>query len=159
MIIELWGGGRWNGQIVGRAEVSPEDFDRLARFRWYLSDQGYAQRSSARPERRTVSMARAVLGLDAGNPLTADHIDRNKLNNTRENLRAIPPTAQAQNRVHRIHSTGASHTSIYRGVSQARSGRWRASCRGKHLGTYDTELKAAWVAAAARGMAMPFSTD
>lgn len=104
-------------------------------------------------------MARQLLCLAHGAPSTADHIDRNPLNNTRANLRVIPARSQAQNRVHTVHSTGAALTSMYRGVSRAASGRWKAKVRNTHLGTFDTELEAAEAARDGRAAYMPLAVD
>lgn len=159
MEIPLWAGGRWHGNIVAHALVDALDHEALAQHRWSLSTEGYALRTAPRPSRQTISMARQLLGLEYGDPRTADHVNRNKLDNRRNNLRILTPAEQAQNRVHNVHSTGVALTSVYRGVGRARSGRWTATCRGKWLGTFDTEEEAADVARQARLSTMPHAID
>lgn len=159
MEISIWAGGRWNGTVVAQAIVDEEDFETLNAYRWFLSSEGYALRVTPRPNRQTISMARSILGLERGDKRTADHINRQKLDNRRANLRILSNQEQAQNRIHGMHSTGVVVSSMFRGVRRVRSGRWGASCRGQWLGTFDTEMEAAEAAHQARMRLMPNAVD
>lgn len=136
------------------AIVDDEDSD-LAELRWSLDGHGYAIRT-VRPanmaSRRSVeTMHRVILARSVGRPLSrdeqCDHINGDRLDNRRENLRAA---THGQNVVNR-RGYGAS---TYLGV--ARNGRnWRAriiplgtgreesGSRRIGLGTFATEEEAA----------------
>lgn len=74
--------------------------------------------------------------------LTADHIDRNTLNNQRSNLRIVTQQQQCFNRTKR---SDEGLTSKHKGVSKNSQGYWRAGIdadKHYHLGTYKTEDEA-----------------
>lgn len=153
--------GRRDGQrvIVGHAKASPEDFDELSSYRWHLSPKGYACRGLARPGGRTttVRMSRQILGLKIGDPRQADHINRDRLDNRRTNLRIVTHQQNHQNR-----PSDRGSASPFRGVT--RDGEWwRASVflngRRVNLGRFADEQEAAQAAAAFRAEHMPFSAD
>lgn len=123
-----------NGSI---AEVSKEDHIFLAGFYWCRNTGGYVQ---GLVDGTHELMHRAVaerMGLDLSADI--DHIDRNKLNNRRENLRAA---TRSQNKAWSGYSKSKSG---YRGVSQ-RGNKWMAQITAKQktlcLGTFDTPEKA-----------------
>lgn len=70
------------------ALVDEDDFEYLSQFIWTYS-QGYARRSKRRkePDARNLSMHRIVM--DCPDGLTVDHINFNKLDNRKENLRIV----------------------------------------------------------------------
>ena len=83
------------------ARVSAEDVG-LARYAWHLNPDGYVVRSDySEGRKRTVWMHRAVLER-AGEPVTAgfetDHINGDRLDNRRENLRVVTHRENLQNR-------------------------------------------------------------
>lgn len=122
------------------AIIDAADYDRVVDFAaWQLHEAGYACCTKVGHK---VYMHRFILGLVRGDGTQVDHIDRDKLNNRRANLRVVSPRQNAQNRI------GAGRTSPFRGVHYHRaSGKWMASAQvaGKvhSLGYYDDELDAA----------------
>ena len=137
------------------ALVDSEDFDYLNQWSWYaVKDKRgnfYAisnskidsllEPPSAPPD---ASMARVILGLNVCNPLQADHINHNTLNNKKSNLRKCTRTQNQGNR--KIESGG---TSKYKGVSWHRRGKiWQARLgidgQLKYLGTFENERTAAF---------------
>jgi hypothetical protein len=133
----------------------------LSEFSWRLDAGGYALRNLGRssPRGKTLLMHREILGLSHGDPRRVDHIDGNRLNNRRSNLRIATPGENQQNR-----RLNANNTSGYRGVMWDRiNQKWRAKAqlngRSYHLGEYDAVEEAAAAAAAFRAHHMPFSAN
>lgn len=76
------------------AKVSPSDFAALSRYSWYYKD-GYAITTM---RDREVRMHRFVLN-ETRDDYVVDHIDGDRLNNTRENLRSYTMKQNANNRI------------------------------------------------------------
>lgn len=72
------------GQLT--AFVDDEDFERLSQFKWSVTD-GYALRPIKKPNGKwtTIRMARDVMQAPRG--IEVDHINRNRLDNQKRNLR------------------------------------------------------------------------
>ncbi len=101
------------------AMVDDEDYDNLIKFKWYINKRGYVVRGIyIRETQKTiiVKMHRLILGLTDPN-INGDHIDRNRLNNQRSNLRSC---TLIQNNFNKSKRKNGSLTSIYKGVSFAR---------------------------------------
>jgi hypothetical protein len=104
-------------------------------------------------------MHRELLGLSPGDGLYVDHINRNRRDNRRSNLRVVTKAQQQQNL-----SGRRGTSSRYRGVYlNWQTGGWVAQglLEGKrvNLGTYDSELLAARVAADHRRKHLPYSHE
>lgn len=158
-----------SGSVYKRALIDASDAALLIQYRWYYTPSGYAitnigsastsraQALATAPTRQsvTVGMHRIIMGLAVGDPLEVDHINGDKLDYRRENLRVV---TRAENDQNRPNGYG---TSQYLGVSanQRPSGGWRANVRygGRHraLGVYGTELEAARAAEAGRRKHQP----
>ena len=140
--IPLWGRG---GAIRAYATVSDDDYADLIQYRWYLGSRGYARRTWREGGVwHEEQMHRRIMK----NPdLTVDHINRDRLDNRRENLREATTQEQSDNK-----SVYRSRTGI-RGV-RARNGRWAAQIRidgtMRHLGTFDDPMEASSVVEAER---------
>ena len=120
--------------------VNADLADYLGRFTWHVSAVGYAM---SRAHRQPISMHRLILGLRPGDKRIADHINRERLDNRRENLRACDRAGNNRN------SSGSrNRISKYKGVFPNRA-RWMAQItfqrRCHHLGTFDTQEEAARV--------------
>jgi hypothetical protein len=143
-------------EVVGFTLVDLDDAVAASRHRWCLGSGGYARRKD-RTTHKTLLLHRWLLGLHYGDPLQGDHIDRNKLNNTRVNLRIVSMPEQRQNRPSQKGSS-----SRYRGVAFY-GGKWvaRVHAGGKihYAGFYTTEESAAFAASAARKKLFPLSNE
>jgi hypothetical protein len=148
------------GTIRAYAVIDASDVDIAARWHWSLSSTGYAHRNAWAGGRRfTVSLHREILGLASGDPREGDHIDRDRLNNRRSNLRIATRAQGGQNQPSR---TGSS--SQYRGVSYRKeTGKWRARvCSNRktlYAGVFETEIEAANAVREARLRLLPFAVD
>ena len=148
-----------HGSVVAYALVDVADYKWLARWKWQLNSRGYAIRSSRKGG--TWLMHRQILGLHRGDPRHGDHINRDRLDCRRGNLR-IAERGHKDNNQNVASRTGS--TSRYRGVSwETKSQRWKACVRldGRlhHLGRFKDEREACAAAATFRREHMPFSTD
>ncbi len=137
--------------VVAHALIDDQDADRVLARTWRLTPRGYAMASI--DQTRNVLMHRLILDAPAG--MVVDHVNGDKLDNRRENLRLVTQAQNTQNVPARAKST-----SRYRGVSwRSSKGRWvaqaRVNNRVHHLGYFDDELKAARVAAEFRAAHMP----
>lgn len=146
-----------NGLIRAAALVDDEDFEWLNSVKWSLHCRGYAQHypSPIGGKRLCVLMHRHILGLGLGDGLVADHINANRLDNRRENLRVGDYVLNAQNTLGRGDRGGR-----YRGASWDKANqKWMAHAhvggKFRNLGRYATEEEAAHVADAYRREHMP----
>lgn len=102
------------------ALVDPQDAAKLGKHNWYYGFRGYAMRSKLMPsgKRKTVSMHREILG--AKDHEEVDHINGDRLDNRRSNLRVLGRSAN-------LHNRGAYGPSGLKGVSwDKRKKKWRA---------------------------------
>lgn len=92
----------------GIALVDDEDFERVNAVRWLLHNDGYASRTYwyypegveliyANRRCKYITMQRFILGEKDG--LHIDHINRNRLDNRKENLRFVTPAQNIHNSV------------------------------------------------------------
>jgi hypothetical protein len=146
-------------QIVGYALVDDEDAHLVEGRRWFLQNAGYPEANTRNVDnvRKRVLMHRVILGLSPGDGQITDHINRDKLDNRRENLRLVTASANAQNRIR-----PSGRYSRYRGVTR-KNGQWAAVAtvaqKQHYLGSFATEEEAAQAAAAWRAAHMPFSPE
>lgn len=149
-----------DGSIRGYAKVDAQDFDWLSQWTWRLASTGYAERGVRDGGGyRKVQMHREVVGSEAEG-LQVDHINRDRADNRRSNLRVVTPAQQAQNQ------TPRARRSAYRGVTEIRQGsywRWVARVQvggqRRYLGVFTTEQAARDACVAARRELMPYAVD
>ena len=127
------------------AIVDDEDFEFLSKWKWH-EDQGYAKRSSriegSWPTKyKIIPMHRVIM--KTPDDMDVDHIDHNKTNNQKINLRNV---TRSQNNMNRFSQNGS--TSSYKGVCwDSNRKRWMAkiglSGKTKYLGRFEKEEDAA----------------
>jgi hypothetical protein len=130
------------------ALVDAADYRRLLAHRWYFQGSGYAARRITRAvapgvvRQWVVYMHREVLGLPEQplrvwrrGDLVVDHINRDKLDNRRSNLRLVSHPTNMRNQ-------DARGRSGFVGVRQTPNGRWIARVhvmyKQVHIGRFDT---------------------
>jgi hypothetical protein len=121
-----------------KIKVSPQDFDLYCHAKWFLTNNGYA---SAYICSGYQLIHRLVLGLHNGSKIVCDHINMDKLDNRRENLRACSRGKNNQNVRAR-----ANNKLGFKGVRQ-KGGVFTARIsfknKGIHLGSFKTAVAAA----------------
>lgn len=90
-----------DGREVARAVIDAADVPLIGNRRWHFSVQGYAQSNIKRASKRGMLwMHRVILGITEDfRSIQADHIDGDRLNNRRSNLRAVTKAQNSQNRL------------------------------------------------------------
>lgn len=123
-----------------QVKISEHRVKDFARFKWYVDDQIYPHRIIYIGRRwRREFLHRLILPIADGN--VVDHINGDVLDCTDENLRELTPAENARNK--------AKYNGLwtYKGVTQERSGRFRAAVTFEYrrytIGTFDTEEEAA----------------
>lgn len=119
------------------ALVNDEDFKWLSSYKWSCS-AGYAQ---AKVNKRTTMMHRLIMNAPIG--LEVDHINHNKLDNRKQNLRMVTRSQNHANQIKMINSS-----SYYKGTCWNKTVKqWMASIKINRksytLGYFKNELHAA----------------
>jgi len=85
-----------------QTKVDDEDFEYLNRWKWYCNNTGYAGREHymGSHKRKTILMHRLILQAQTGQEV--DHINGDKLDNRKSNLRFVTRTQNLQNRAWRL---------------------------------------------------------
>ena len=113
--------------------VDPEDFERYVKPYSFTKVNGYVRYSSCNDGLFGKLLHRVIMGVDDRWTLI-DHIDGNRLNNSRSNLRVC---TQQQNLCNRGKQTN--NTSGFKGVSWLeRKQKWRAMISNKFIGYFKT---------------------
>lgn len=124
--------------------VDPEDYDKLIKFNWNCYG-GYARTFRRRKEEdnklRSILIHTMILGHQKG--LVIDHIDGNRLDNRKSNLRICTVQQNSCNR-----KIGKQSKSKFLGVTyHKRDNRFQATIRTNgqriHLGYFKTDIEAA----------------
>jgi hypothetical protein len=122
------------------AIVDDEDFGYLNQFKWCFNN-GYAITMESRKfnngKQRRIYMHRVILNTPSD--LEGDHVNRNRLDNRKENLRICTHKQNTQN-----HSILKSNTSGYRGVHFLKSkNKWRVIIQNEFIGYFNNKKQAA----------------
>lgn len=130
------------------ALVDDEDFEYLSQWKWYFSKNGYAarkQRIGLRKfnKQKLIYMHRLINKTPEG--FQTDHINRDKLDNRKENLRIATSSQNAINT-----NLYKNNTSGYRGIYWDKiRNKWQVSIKANqkkiHLGYY-SNIQGAWLA-------------
>lgn len=134
--------------LSGKEKVSLVDddiYESLLEWNWCFDGRYVYRRQHIRMEGRKQIVKKIYLHKlinQTPQGFDTDHIDGNKLNNTRANLRT---TTRSQNNANQRKTRG---TSKYKGVHwHEHTGKWKAEIKmngkAKHLGLFDSEEEAA----------------
>jgi hypothetical protein len=129
--------------------VDNEDFEYLNQWKWYLGRDGYAYRTkfikriNGKLIKKNISMHRYLAKTPKG--LETDHINHNRLDNRKKNLRIVTATQNRMNNLpHKNNSSG------YKGVSWDKTrNKWivfiKYNGKGHNVGRFSTKEEAALV--------------
>jgi hypothetical protein len=126
-----------------KALVDDEDYEYLSRFNW-RNHNGYAARTTSRKsQKKTTMLMHQEIIKDVQEGMDVDHINGNKSDNRRSNLRIVTRLQNCHNAPKRT-----SNTSGYKGVGfDKRKNKWRARFRYKgsemFLGYFENKHDAA----------------
>jgi hypothetical protein len=129
------------------AVVDDEDYGLVSKYKW-ASQRGYAKTIVYEKRKgKSLFMHRLVMGNPPSN-LDIDHINHDKIDNRKCNLRVCNRTLHHANRTKLKSFKGKKCTSKYKGVSYRKDHKkWEARITYKlqriHIGYYDTEEQAA----------------
>lgn len=116
--------------------IVDKDFEYLAKLKWTVDSNGYAQVSGGSKN----YVHRLVTNAKQGE--VVDHIDGNKLNCKSSNLRLCTQAENARNQKLRLNNTSG-----YKGVRQIDNGKFIARIKKdykyRHLGVFKTKIEAA----------------
>lgn len=121
------------------AIVDDDDYRKLSKFKWYVSHCGYVVRSKKGGD--VIRMHREIMNPPAGK--VVDHINFNKLDNRKTNLRVCTLAQNNMNKA-RYSQSKSGYKGVYPGNQ---TNRWTAAITNgnqtKHLGTFKSEVEAA----------------
>lgn len=130
-----------NGTII---LIDKEDLEKVSKYSWDINNSGYVRVSLNLKTKYTgMLLHRFIMGLTDPN-IKLDHIDCNKLNNQKTNLRIATMQQNARNRT----KTKKLGYSKFKGVSfNKRKNKWIAAIyinyKRHHLGYFKDEISAA----------------
>jgi hypothetical protein len=130
--------------------VDDEDYEKVILYYWYGMKESYgriyafttADYNKLTGKRKTIRMHRLIMGV-TDRKIQIDHIDRNGLNNQKDNLRLCNHSQNQQNKIKRNNCS-----SQYKGVSRPKDRKnWKVEIyfNGNYLriGTFKSEEEAA----------------
>lgn len=123
------------------ALVDDEDYERVAQYKWHVKNNGYAMRTAYTEPRRRVAQYLHRFLLDAPHDMQVDHINHDRLDCRRENLRLVVPRQNSWNLRFESRKSSRFHGVHWNGKV------WIAQItingRAKHLGRFHDEIEAA----------------
>lgn len=126
------------------AIVDDADYPRLVQFKWHLHNCGYAGRNGCEGEKPYVLMHQEILGC-APNGMETDHVNQNKLDNRRVNLRHCALSLNRLNSKVRIDNSSGFKGVHFCNRRKHYVAQIRINGRCKYLGSYDDPTEASIV--------------
>lgn len=120
-------------EIINYSLVSADDYDIVSQYKWNLNNNGYAQ---GMINNKNIMLHSFIYGKSKNNKYVIDHINRNKLDNRRENLRHVNRSFNNHNRKKKDNMT-----SKYKGVSKNKN-KYHVFAFGIYIGQFDSEIDA-----------------
>lgn len=125
------------------ALVDDENFEKVCTYKWYLHNSGYGARRGRKGERSVVFLHHQISGIPEDG-LQTDHINRDRLDNRKSNLRVATRSQNCANRAKPNIETSSEYKGVY---FDYQSGRWRSVIeiegKKKSIGRFSKEQDAA----------------
>lgn len=124
--------------------IDDDDYDKVTQFSWHLSHGGYAVRNARiNGKYENQGLHRFIFGLTSKNKERIDHINGDKLNNSKSNLRICSHSENLMNR-----GKNKKTRAKYKGVIKRGYNSWVAmicvNYKSKYIGCFYTEEAAAY---------------
>lgn len=120
-----------NGSVI----IDEDDLELVEKLRWHVSSTGYAVwRGYKNGKKQTIRMHRLITNCPNG--MIVDHINHNKLDNRRANLRVCTQSDNMRNKL----DLGKGYW------LHSQNNNWVVEICGKHIGCFPTEEEASKVA-------------
>lgn len=129
--------------------LDADDYDRFCVYKWKIDRSGYVRRNkwykdeNGKSHTKTLLLHRCVLGVEwnLANGMCVDHINGDKLDNRKANLRIVTYATNSANRHAILTSTGVLNVSQQEGTVKYIA---RVTRHGKctYLGSFDTTAEA-----------------
>jgi hypothetical protein len=123
---------------IARGLVSEEDYDNVKQYTWYMSC-GYV---NGNVNGKITSLHHFIMGKPE-NGLIVDHMNQNRLDNRRENLRFATLKLNAHNRKKIVTEDTVSQYKGIRYKKNRQSYSWTAQYSHTHIGAFEKEIDAA----------------
>jgi hypothetical protein len=127
------------------AIVDKSDYDELTRYRWYATPNGYVYRNRDASGVKTGSVYMHRQIMKPASRLEVDHVNGNRLDHRRSNLRVVTRRQNLQNcRGRRVSESG--YRGVHRTLNRRSLGkRWKVLFDNNYIATFDTPEEAAVV--------------
>lgn len=112
------------------AIVDDADYEVIMPYKWRYMSDGYVM---GYVNGKNIQLHNYLLGVKG-----IDHINRDRLDNRRANLREATPSQNLANKTKQRNSK-----SPYKGVTRHKFGKWQAKAKGVYLGLFDNPMDAA----------------
>jgi hypothetical protein len=127
------------GELVATTKVDQIDAAKVLQHTWYHS-RGYAKTTIAGVG--NVRLNRFILGTTS-HSVVVDHLNLDKLDNRRANLREATHNQNNQNKAKTQKPTSSTYTGVAKETKNGKI-KWRASIAGVYIGAFVNELHAAY---------------
>ena len=119
-----------------KVKVDMDDYDYLMQWRWKLHPQGYAARTSSRCG-KWITILMHMLINNTPDGLETDHINNNKLDNRKCNLRSVTRSTNEHNNPEAIYNTSGVKGVCWDGSRQKWMSRINVNGKAYYVGRFN----------------------
>jgi hypothetical protein len=129
--------------VIGKTIVDDEDFEIFNKYRWFISEDGYVRHIFNTKTKILVSyLHRKIMNCPKGKMV--DHINHDKLDNRKENLRIVSNSENQMNQ--KVRKSSSKYKGVYWN-NHCKNWISQLKCKNKlfYLGIFNSEVEAAKV--------------